>query len=161
MVRYRDGFSRLVARACRPLPRRAGAHLVSWCESFVEGLGVLRDRSALLPVILLSIPIWGFATLAVYFCLHAVGMDLPIMASVVLMVLMSLGMMIPSAPAYLGTLQYAIVIGLAIFSVGKSEALAYAALFHATQFFPITAVGLYYAWRSGISLSEVSKERRA
>jgi uncharacterized protein (TIRG00374 family) len=159
MLRFRDGFTSLVARVCHPLPRRFADRLVSLCGSFVEGLGVLRDRSALLPVVLLSIPVWGFAALSVYFCLLAVGMQLPVTASLVLMVMISLGLMIPSAPAYIGTLQYAIVMGLAIYSVDKSEALAYATLFHATQFFPITIVGLYYAWRSGIRLSDVSRRR--
>lgn len=156
MFRCREWFVRALTRACRPLPQGFGVRLVKLCDAFAEGLGVLQDRSALPPVILLSIPVWGFATLGVYYCLVAVGMDLPFVASVVLIVLVSLGSMIPSAPAYIGTLQYAIIVGLAIYSVDKSHALAYATLYHATQFFPITLVGFYYAWRSSISYSDAS-----
>ncbi len=159
MFRYRDGFTRLLSRACKPLPQRFGVRLVKLCNAFVEGLGVLEDRSAILPVIALSVPVWGFATVGIYYCLIAVGMELPFLASVVLVVLISLGSMIPSAPAYIGTLQYAIILGLAIYQVDKSQALAFATLYHATQFFPITLVGLYYALRSGISFSDVSNKR--
>jgi len=158
MFRYRGGFTRLLERTCRPLPKRFNEKLTWWCDSFVEGLGVLQDRTALLPVILLSIPVWGFATLGVYYCLVATGMQLPLLASIVLIVLISLGSMIPSAPAYIGTLQYAVIVGLAIYDVDKSQALAYSTLYHATQFFPITLTGLYYAWRSSISFSDVSKK---
>ncbi|MCK4774468.1 MAG: flippase-like domain-containing protein [Candidatus Krumholzibacteria bacterium] len=158
MFRYRERFTAVLARLSRPLPSRIRDRLIWWTDSFAEGLGVLQDRKALLPVILLSIPVWGFATMGIYYCLMAIGMEFPFFASVVLIVLISLGSMIPSAPAYIGTMQYACIIGLAIFSVDKSEALAYSTLYHATQFFPITIAGLYYAWRSSIRLSDVSSK---
>jgi uncharacterized membrane protein YbhN (UPF0104 family) len=72
---------------------------------------------------------------------------------------MSLGSMIPSAPAFVGTLQYACVVGLGVYGVDRGEALAFSAVYHATQFFPITLVGLYYAWRSHLRLSELSGGR--
>jgi uncharacterized protein (TIRG00374 family) len=158
MFRYRNRFTATLARVCQPLPERFRGKLVGWTNSFVEGLGVLSDRSALLPVVLLSIPVWGFATLGIYYCLLAIDMQLPFLASIVLVVLISLGSMIPSAPAYIGTMQYACIVGLAIYSVDKSHALAYSTLYHATQFFPITIVGLYYAWRSSIRFSDVAED---
>jgi uncharacterized protein (TIRG00374 family) len=157
MFRYRAGFARMLERMSRPLPQRISQRLVWSTNSFVEGLGVLHDRSALLPIVLLSIPVWGFATLGIYYCLHAIDMQLPFLANVVLIVLISLGSMIPSAPAYIGTMQYAIIVGLAVYSVDKSQALAYSTLYHATQFFPITIAGLYYAWRSSIRFSDISQ----
>jgi hypothetical protein len=158
LFRYRERSTRIVRALSRPLPARLSDKLVWMVDSFSAGLGVLADRSALLPVVLLSIPVWGFATLGVYYCLVAIDMHLPFLASVVLIVLISLGSMIPSAPAYLGTMQYACIVGLAIFSVDKSQALAYSTLYHATQFFPITLAGFYYAWRSSIRFSDVSRK---
>ncbi len=158
MLRYRQGFAAVLARMCSPLRPRARTRVMGWEESFVAGLGVLRDRSALLPIIIYSVPVWGFATLGVYYCLLAIHMQQPFLASIVLIVVMSLGSMIPSAPAYIGTIQYACIVGLAIYGVDNSSALAYSTMYHATQFFPITLVGLYYAWRSSIRLSEISKK---
>ena len=158
MLKYREGFNRVLARLVRPLPSRLRERIRWSVESFIDGLGVLRDRSALLPIAFHSIPVWGFYTLGVYFCFFAVHMPLSFVASIVLIVLMSLGSMIPSAPAYIGTLQYACIIGLGFYGVGKSEALAFSTVYHATQFFPITIVGLYYAWRSEIHLSDISKK---
>lgn len=158
MYRYGERFTHVLERLCRPLPARLRLRLLRWTKSFIAGLGVLADRSALLPVVLLSIPVWGFATLGVYYCLQAIDMQVPFMASVVLIVLMSLGSMIPSAPAYIGTLQYACIVGLAIYSVDKSQALAFSTLYHVTQFLPITLAGLYYAWRSSIRFSDVTQK---
>jgi hypothetical protein len=78
------------------------------------------------------------------------------MASVVLLVLIPLGTMVPSAPAYLGPVQYACVLGLGLYGVDKSEALAYSMVFHAHHFIPVTAAGLYYAWRSHITVSDAT-----
>lgn len=159
MIRYRDGFNRFFAKLTSRLPLSLRERLQYSVSSFIDGLGVLRDRSALLPIVFLSIPVWGFYTLGVYFCFFAVDMPLSFMASIVLIVLMSLGSMIPSAPAYIGTFQYACIIGLGFYGVGKSEALAYSTVYHATQFFPITIVGLYYAAKAQISLSDISRKK--
>lgn len=161
MLRYRERFNAILATLCKPLPARARERVREAIDSFIAGLGVLRDWSALLPISFYSLFVWGFATLGVYFCFLALGLHLPLMAGLVLLVLMSLGSMIPSAPAYLGTYQYACIIGLGIYSIDKSAALAYSTLYHATQFFPITIAGLYYAWKSQIRLSEISDEGRS
>ena len=81
----------------------------------------------------------------------------PFLASVTLVVLVSMGTMIPSAPAYLGTTQYACVLSLALFGIDKSEALAYSLVYHAAHFFPITITGLVYLWRMQIRFDELSR----
>jgi uncharacterized membrane protein YbhN (UPF0104 family) len=67
--------------------------------------------------------------------------------------------MIPSAPAFLGTMQYACVVGLGVYGVDRADALAFSAVYHATQFLPITAAGLYYAWKSHLHWRELSDGR--
>jgi hypothetical protein len=49
------------------------------------------------------------------------------------------------------------VLGLGMYGVERGEALAFSTVYHATQFFPITLTGLYYAWRSHYRLSELSR----
>jgi uncharacterized protein (TIRG00374 family) len=97
--------------------------------------------------------------LGIYFCVVAFRLDVPVLASLFLVVIISLGSMIPSAPAFLGTMQYACVIALAAFGVPRADALAYSTVYHATQFFPITIVGIYYAWRSHLGIADLSRAR--
>jgi glycosyltransferase 2 family protein len=161
MVRWRGHFRALVDRGVRPLPTETRRRIHGSANAFVDGLGVLTRPGSSLPIALLSVAVWGFAVLGIYCSVLACRHHLPPMASVVLLVLISLGSMIPSAPAYVGTLQYACVVGLALYGVDRGEALAFSAVYHATQFFPITVVGLYYAWRSHLRLSELSTGRAA
>lgn len=157
MVRGRERFGSLLERALRPLPLRVQERARKTSDAFIGGLGVVTQPRAALPITVLSVAVWGFAVLGVYFCVLAFDLPLPFLASVFLIVLVSLGSMIPSAPAFLGTMQYACVLGLGVYGVDRGQALAFSTVYHATQFFPITLAGLYYVWRSHWRLSELSQ----
>jgi hypothetical protein len=113
--------------------------------------------NTLLPIAMTSILVWGFAMLGIYLCFPALNIHVPAVATVALVVLVAMGSMIPSAPAYLGTTQYACVVGLGLFGIGKSEAIAYSILYHALQFFPVTILGFYYLSKSQIRFRDISK----
>ena len=159
MVRWRQRFRELIARLVRPLPPETQQRMHDSADAFVVGLGVVTKPAATLPISVLSIAVWGCAVAAVWFCLLAFNLRLPPLTSILIIVLTSLGSMIPSAPAFLGTLQYACVIGLGVYGVDRSQALAFSAVYHATQFVPITLAGLYYAWRSHLHWRELSEGR--
>ncbi|MFQ5511129.1 MAG: lysylphosphatidylglycerol synthase transmembrane domain-containing protein [Candidatus Krumholzibacteriia bacterium] len=155
MERKRETFLRWVTRLASPLPDRMQARADRATQAFVSGLTTVTQARTLLPIALTSALVWLCAILGFYFCLLALDMHPPFVASVTLVVLVSMGTMIPSAPAYLGTTQYACIVSLAIFGIGKSEALAYSLLYHATHFFPITLTGLFYLWRMHIRFDEL------
>jgi uncharacterized protein (TIRG00374 family) len=159
MVRWRERFRVLIARVVRPFPSDTQRRMHDSADAFVVGLGVVTKPAATLPIAALSVVVWGCAVAGVWFSMLAFRLELPPLASVLLIVLLSLGSMIPSAPAFLGTLQYACVIGLGVYGVQKADALAFSAVYHATQFFPITLAGLYYAWRSHLHWSDLSRGR--
>jgi uncharacterized protein (TIRG00374 family) len=161
MVRYRGSFASFVAKLTSRWPGRTGERTREAADAFVDGLGVVTDARAVPPIAALSIPVWGSAVLGIYFTTLAMDLHLPVMASLLLIVIITLGSMIPSAPAYVGTLQYACVVALGFYDVDRSHALAYSTVYHATQFFPITLVGLYYAWRTHLHLSDISRARPA
>jgi uncharacterized protein (TIRG00374 family) len=159
MVRWRERFRLLIARVVRPFPSETQRRMHDSADAFVGGLGVVAKPRASLPIALLSIVVWGCAVLAVWFCLIAFHLHLPPMASLMVIVMVSLGSMIPSAPAFLGTLQYACVIALGLYGIDRANALAFSAVYHVTQFLPITLTGLYYAWGSHLHWRELTEGR--
>ena len=156
MGRYRSLVVRIVARVVRPLSESKRIRIHRATEGFLEGLAGMIQLRTFLPIAFSSVAVWGFAIGAVYLCFGALGIDVPVIASVSIIVLVSMGSMIPSAPAYVGTTQYACVLGLGMFGIGKSEALAYSILFHALQFFPVTALGVYFLWKTQIRWRDIS-----
>jgi uncharacterized protein (TIRG00374 family) len=157
MEKHRGLVTRLVERAARRLRPALRDKIHQATQGYLGGLSGMTSVRTLLPIALGSVPVWGFAMLGIYLCFGALGMDLPPVATVALVVLVAMGSMIPSAPAFLGTTQYACVVGLGLFGIGKTEALAYSILYHAMQFFPVTILGFYYLSKSRIRFSDISK----
>ncbi len=160
MERYQHLVKTIVTRIARPLPERWQSKIHRWTEAFLGGLAVMSKAHTLIPITLASFPVWIFAMLGIYFSFGALNMEVPLFASLTLIVLVAMGSMIPSAPAYLGTTQYACIVGLSFYGIAKSEALALSLLYHATQFFPITLVGFYFLWKSEIKFGDISKGGR-
>jgi len=157
MQRCPNSMRAITAWASRPLRKNHRATISRATEGFLGGLSGMTRVSTFLPIVFSSVLVCGCAILGFYFCFGALRMNPPLISNLVLLVLVSMGSMIPSAPAYIGTTQYACVVGLGLFSVGKSEALAYSILYHATQFFPVVAAGFYLLWKSQIKFGEISK----
>jgi len=157
MERHRGIVTRLVARAARPFSEDTRARINQATQGYLGGLSGMTRVNTLLPIAMTSILVWGFAMLGIYLCFPALDIHVPAVATVALVVLVAMGSMIPSAPAYLGTTQYACVVGLGLFGIGKSEAIAYSILYHALQFFPVTILGFYYLSKSQIRFREISK----
>jgi uncharacterized membrane protein YbhN (UPF0104 family) len=106
-------------------------------------------------VFILSAALWG-AHIAIFdFAALALGPQLPLYAAVVVLVFTSIGVVLPSAPGYVGTFQYFSVLALTVFSIPKELALSYAILAHITQWAPVTLVGLIYAWAMGLRMNDL------
>jgi uncharacterized membrane protein YbhN (UPF0104 family) len=97
-----------------------------------------------------------------YLTVLALGLELPAYASLVVLVFTSIGVLLPSGPGYIGTFQYFTILALTIFSVPKEQALSYAVVAHASQWAPVTLLGLVYIWSMGLKLSDLfSRERKS
>ena len=64
------------------------------------------------------------------------------MATFLILAMASFGVMIPSAPGFIGTFHLAVQYGYVLYGVAKEEALSAAVLWHATFFFPTIFFGV-------------------
>jgi hypothetical protein len=69
-----------------------------------------------------------------------------------MLVITAIGIMVPAAPGYIGTMNVACIAGLALFGVGKEQAVPFSWFYWAGQWLPVTLVGLFYLQREGLSL---------
>jgi uncharacterized protein (TIRG00374 family) len=161
MDRYPRFFTRILEMVISPLPQGFRERVLRIFGRFLKGLQSVRSMKASIAVVLSSILVWVSTLAGIYFCFGVLNLEVPLLATVTVQVLVAFGTMIPSAPAYLGTTQYACIVGLAIYGVGKSEALAYSMLYHATIFFPVTILGFYFLWRSQMRIGDLSRRVQA
>jgi hypothetical protein len=122
-----------------------------------EGLQGVRARRHLLPIAAASVGIWLVLALAVWTALHAAHLDLPLAASWAVLAFMGLGVSLPSSPGFVGVIQAATVLALALFSVPRTEALSFSLIFHAAQYFPVTLFGLALLLVEHVSLADAAR----
>jgi uncharacterized protein (TIRG00374 family) len=140
-------------------------HRVAWLErrlmallgTMTEGLRGLRAPGHAIPLALTSVGVWFFLALSVWAAMHSAHLDLPLVASWVVLAFLGLGVSLPSSPGFVGVIQAATVLALALFAVPRAEALSFSLLLHASQFFPITAVGLVCLLLEHVSLADAAR----
>jgi uncharacterized protein (TIRG00374 family) len=155
-----------VVRFClRPVQARFAARIIGLLDQFIAGLEALRSPLALARIAGLSLLVWlceggTFAFVLLAFPLGLAGSEW-FAAAVFLLVFVNLGIMIPSAPGYVGTYQLFAKLALGAFGVAASAAVALSFVAHALQYTLITGVGLLSIWRLGLSPRNLGTMARA
>jgi uncharacterized membrane protein YbhN (UPF0104 family) len=86
---------------------------------------------------------------------EAFSLGLPFHAGFLVLAIITVLLVLPSTPGYVGPFQYGTVVALGLFSVSKAEALSLSILYHAVNYVPITAVGLAYLAALNLTLGEL------
>src|SRR5262245_26557160 len=140
-------LDRLPARLADPGRRLVG--------SFRAGLEVMSDARALLLTALLSLAIWGVNAAGVEASFRAFTLDLPPYASFLLLGMIAVALILPSAPGYVGPLQVGTIQGLALVGIARDTALSLSIVYHLCNYIPITLAGLAYLSALNLTLGEL------
>jgi uncharacterized protein (TIRG00374 family) len=142
----------------RPLPGHLRVKVWDVLERFIAGIVPLTRPSDYVMVILLSMLIWVCYGMILYLTLQSFGLNqafhLPWSASLILLVVTTIGVVVPSSPGYVGTYHYLCQVSLAMFGVPASPALSFATIVHAVNFLPVLIVGLIFAYAEGVEISQ-------
>lgn len=145
------------------LPAKIFDSVQTAVRSFLQGFMVFKRSEHYLTISLLSVAIWILYAGVIYVAFFAFGFhktyDLDIFASLVVLVTVSIGIMIPSSPGFVGTYHWFCMISLALFHVPESQALSFAVVSHLVNFIPATLVGLGYFWKENLQFSDAMTER--
>ena len=142
------------------LPGTARERVGLMLEHLLEGLGLFRDLRRLAIVFAISFTMFLCFAFALGVSLWSLEIHLPWYAGLVLLVITSIGIMVPAAPGYIGTLNIACTAGLALFGVGKAQSVPFSWFYFFSQWLPITAVGLVYLNREGLTLRALGQAER-
>lgn len=160
-----DVAGRTIAWIGGRLPKRLGERCSAMFEAALLGLQAVRRRRALLTVALLSILVWLAEATSYLLIVRGFNLPLPpgalLLAAVFLLVVVNLGIMLPSAPGYVGTFQAFAVLALSAFGVQREAALGVAIISHGMQYLLVTGLGLLFLWRGRLSLPRISAQEGA
>ena len=147
----------MVRLAARPLPARLRGRAEGMLAHFVEGLGLFRDLPRLAWVFFLSFAMFGVFALCLSVSMWSFRIDQPWYAGLVMLVVTAIGIMVPAAPGYIGTLHVSCKIGLGLFGVAPEVSVPFSWFFWAGQWIPITLTGLVCLRRQGLSLAAMGR----
>lgn len=133
-ARSAERAERIIARLLAPWPALAG-RASGAAHRFVAGLAPAVRPSTLLLAVLLTALAWALSIefLRRLLVLFSLGGERPLVAAAFLQFMLTVGIVIPSAPGYLGTFHYFAAVSLAPFGAGRDEAAGFAILLHAAS----------------------------
>lgn len=109
---------------------------------FKKGFGILLRPKTLSLVIVETILIWALNTLAIWAIIRSLGISLSTPEVLLLEGIIGLAAVIPSAPAGIGTLQYAFLLTFGMINLDKSVGVAASLLVQGVLLGSITLVGV-------------------
>lgn len=135
-----------------------GLRIVGALESFLEALSLLRDLKLFSRALLWSYGFWLWHAWSFWFGFRAFGIEEGFITAIFTMGVVGLAVAIPAGPGFFGTFQLGAMIALnGVFKVTESTTLAFAFGYHLGGFFPITFIGMYYAWKMGLSMKQIGQ----
>ena len=160
------GWLLAVLHAMRFVPQRLRQAIERLVHKFAEGLGALHDPRRVAILLALSLVIWLTCAGAILVLARGFPFQETMTFSQALatMVIVCIFIMVPAAPGYWGFYEAGVIFSLAMMGIHPNDSLAlsFALILHLTQWVPIVAIGLPWAWCSHVSLDAVrSAEREA
>ncbi len=153
-----EGAGRLLSKYLFFLPEGTKEKVNHTVLKFSRGLLFMKNWREVLWVSGHTIFLWLCMGISNIFVFYAFGYNLPIYASYVLLVVVSILILIPSSPGFIGVYHAGVILTLRMYGIDHDNALSCAIVLHAAQFIPITLMGFYYLRKEHLSLSQLRKE---
>lgn len=142
----------------RFLPAESGRRAVDSLEAFLAGLTSMREPKLMTAAVAWSLLFWTWNCLGFWIGFRAFGIDASFFAAMFVNSIVAFAVAAPSSPGFFGTFHAGVKVALlGVYGVGEGETLAFAFGYHLGGFIPVTIIGLYYAWRLGLSLGEIER----
>lgn len=137
------------------LPDPLAQKLEELMVAFIDGINGMKRKREYLVVLMLSLGIWFFYWLNLHLVMISFNLtqtyNVGVVSSLVLLVITTISVVVPSSPGYVGTYHYLCQLSLELFGVPRSVGLSIAFVAHGISILPTALVGMVMAWKEGIS----------
>jgi len=158
LILRRDAALKLINGILSKLPGKFAHKIDELIHHFIDGFQIITNIKLFLYLFFLSALIWLVDVLAIYILLESFGFGLPIMASFVLMIILIVGIAIPTAPGYIGNWHFACVLALSLFGLAKAEALSFALVYHFLSMIIVVVLGVAFLPFNKFSIPDMKNQ---
>lgn len=153
--RYKEGFSRFLATSLSSFAGLGSLRLSEYLASVIEGFSALRVKEVWAPVCGWSTGILATIALSYYLALRAFHIQVPLLATLLLLIVLQVGARVPALPSGIGVFHYLVVLTLSPFLVDRDLAVSYALVLHGMIFLIPSLLGVLCLWRAHWGLREL------
>ena len=158
LILRREAALKLINGILSKLPGKFAHKIDELIHHFIDGFQIITNIKLFLYLFFLSALIWLVDVLAIYMLLESFGFGLPVMASFVLMIILIVGIAIPTAPGYIGNWHFACVLALSLFGLAKAEALSFALVYHFLSMIIVVVLGVAFLPFNKFSIPDMKNQ---
>jgi uncharacterized protein (TIRG00374 family) len=155
----RDWILKVVSWMEQITPPSLRQYTIRPLRAGLASLDILKNRNSMLRVGAWSAIIWATALSNNYLTLRALGIELPLEASLFILIALLAGISVPAAPGSIGVFELICVLTLGYYGVSPSQALSYGLVLHFLVVIPILILGLISMWSLGLSRQNIAEVR--
>lgn len=130
-----------VKKLTRYLPSKAEQFINHVIDNLMKSVSMFTSYAKVITVLLLSLLVWGLTCFSFYLIIKDLDISMPFYAYFFIVSAGTFGMIIPSTSANIGVYHAVAMGALMIFMVPDIQALAFAVIAHAFDFFPAILLG--------------------
>lgn len=155
LVVRRDTSLKILKPVIGRLPEKYSHKLEELVNHFISGFKMIADFRLIMYVTFLSMLIWAVNALAIYILFFAFDFHLPAVAAIAVMIVVIIGITIPTAPGFIGNWHFFCILGLGLFGISRVDAMTYAVLYHFLAIGIAVALGLVFLPSNTFFLSDL------
>jgi uncharacterized protein (TIRG00374 family) len=123
----------------------------------LSSLDIVRQPRLIIGLFGWSLIIWIISTLTNALVFLALGLAVPLWASLLLLVVLQVGTAVPSSPGRIGVFQYLVILTLSIIAMDKNVTLGYSLVLYLVIFVPIVLIGGYCLWHERVTWQKLAE----
>ena len=148
----RHPLSRILQSIPQRWPDIKGQRLLNIGGEFLRSLDTFERPSSLAWALALSVLLWSMYGFTNFLVLAAFSSHASLLAAFFVLIVLQLGVNIPSSPGRVGVYHYLSILALAVFPIEQAAAVSFAIVLHLISVILPILLGAWLASQSGISL---------
>jgi glycosyltransferase 2 family protein len=157
LVWQREFVIKMMERISHFSPSAWRTWLVGQTRLGLDSLDVIRRPGLLAGLFGMSFIVWIISAFTNFLVFLALGITIPVWASLLLLAVLQVGTVIPSSPGSIGVFQYLVILTLSIFALDKNVALGYSVVLYLVIYVPIALMGIWGLWHEKITWGSLTK----
>ncbi|MGE0159372.1 MAG: lysylphosphatidylglycerol synthase transmembrane domain-containing protein [Gemmatimonadales bacterium] len=149
-------FARAAHAVAGYMPKSLSAPMLAGLDAFLGSITIMRNPKLLALGFLWTLGFWAWHGVSFWLAMLAFDIHTGFMSAIFTEALVGFGVALPAAPGFFGTFHFSANVALSdVYGVPEAQSLAFAFGYHFGGWVPITAIGLWYAGKLGLSLGDV------